>query len=83
LSTELAAEPRRDGRVRQPTRFLIEAELLGMHEAPNRLIVDLEAATGKLGYEPRIAKSPMAVLIAQDRQPDSIDRKHDHEGRRY
>ena len=54
-----------------------------MHEAPNRLIVDLEAATGKLGYEPRIVKSPIAVLIAEDRQPDSIDRKHDHEGRRY
>jgi hypothetical protein len=47
------------------------------------VIVDLEAATGKLGYEPRIVKSPIAVLIAEDRQPDSIDRNHDHEGRRF
>jgi hypothetical protein len=43
-----------------------EAELLGMHEVPHRVIVDLQAATGKLGNDPAFGKSPS--LIRRDSQ---------------
>ena len=67
----------RQGRSRSPAATLFfEAELLGMHEVPHRVVVDLQATSGKLGNEPppiwpgatlpvsstrRI--QPMAVLI--------------------
>lgn len=38
-----------------------EAELLGVHEVPHRVVVDLQAASGKLGNQPRNAKSPLLI----------------------
>src|SRR5438046_5950457 len=41
------------GRSRSPaTTLFFEAELFGMHEVPYRVVVDLQAASGKLGNEP-------------------------------
>src|SRR3954470_21218706 len=58
------------GRSRSPaTTLFFEAELLGMHEVPHRVIVDLQAATGKLGNEP--AYGEVAVLDPL-RQPDRL-----------
>src|SRR3954463_8568260 len=60
------------GRSRSPaTTLFFEAELLGMHEVPHRMVVDLQAATGKLGNE--TAYGEIAVLDPL-RQPDRVVR---------
>jgi hypothetical protein len=46
-----------------------EAELLSMHEVPHRVVVDLQAATGKLGNEP--AYGEVAVVVRCDSQTAS------------
>src|SRR5256714_15120655 len=41
------------GRSRSPaTTLFFEAELLGVHEIPHRVVVNLQAASGKLDNEP-------------------------------
>ena len=49
-----------------------EAELLGMHEAPHGMIVDLQAATGKSATSPRMVKSPSLIRCdSQTAKPPS------------
>src|SRR6478736_6873536 len=58
------------GRSRSPaTTLFFEAELLGMHEVPHRVIVDLQAASSKLGNEP-----PYSEIAVPDplRQPNRV-----------
>ena len=58
------------GRSRSPaTTLFFDAELLGMHEVAHRVIVDLQATTGKLGNEPRMVKS---AVLDPLRQPDRV-----------
>src|SRR6478672_12112782 len=58
------------GRSRSPaTTLFFEAELLGMHEVPHRVIVDLQAATGKLGNEPAYGEIAVPDPL---RQPDRV-----------
>src|SRR4249919_613296 len=58
------------GRSRSPAATLFfEAELLGMHEVPHRVVVDLQAAPGQLDNEPPYGE--IAVLDPL-RQPNRV-----------
>src|SRR5207237_7205789 len=58
------------GRSRSPAATLFfEAELLGMHEIPHRVIVDLQAAPGKFGNEPTQGE---VVVLDPLRQPNRV-----------
>src|SRR3954454_21338577 len=59
------------GRSRSPAATLFfEAELLGMHEVPHRVVVDLQAATGKLGNQPTYDQTSVPD---PRRQPGCVD----------
>src|SRR5947207_11461475 len=58
------------GRSRSPaTTLFFEAELFGMHEVPYRVVVDLQAASGKLGNEPTYGEIAVPDPL---RQPDRV-----------
>src|SRR3954454_803535 len=54
------------GRSRSPAATLFfEAELLGMHEIPHRMVVDLQAASAKLGNEPAYGEIAVSDPLRQ------------------
>ncbi|KRP97199.1 hypothetical protein AOQ72_17315 [Bradyrhizobium yuanmingense] len=66
----LGSPPRELGTIAFASRHaFFEAELLGMHEVPHRVIVDLQAASGKLGNEPAYGEIAVPDSL---RQPDHL-----------
>src|SRR5215831_9922954 len=58
------------GRSRSPAATLFfEAQLLGMHEVPHRVVVDLQAATGKFGNQTAYGEIAVPDPL---RQPDCV-----------